>query len=257
MNPGAGGAPAPSGHPPLDVRERLAEAEDMLRAIGAGEVDAFVVADREGARRVYALSPADRPYRMFVEHMREGAATVSADGTVLFANARLAELVGMPRVALVGAPLAAILPPGTAPPRPGSVGEVSLVDHAGRRVPVLVGASLLDVDGESLSCLTFTDLSSQKAQEGEISRLGIAQAERLADLQAAQAALIEQATHDPLTGLPNRALLVDRLDQALLHARRSGWCTAANRLTLAPNERPPSVARGTSRWSSSATTCSA
>ena len=227
MNAGAGGAPSSNGGaPPLDVTGRLAEAEDMLRAIAAGEIDAFVVAGPSGEPRVFALSTADRPYRMFVENMREGAATVSADGTVLFANDRLAELVGMPRVALIGAPLAAVMPPGTLPPPDGMIAEGWLVDHAGRRVPVLIGTSRLDMDDQPLSCLTFTDLTSQKAQEGEISRLGIAQAERLADLQAAQAALVEQATHDPLTGLPNRALLVDRLDQALLHARRSGWCTA-------------------------------
>ncbi len=34
--------------------------------------------------------------------------------------------------------------------------------------------------------------------------------------------LVHAATHDSLTGLPNRALFVDRLEQALRHARRSG-----------------------------------
>ncbi|MEZ4483046.1 MAG: diguanylate cyclase [Syntrophotaleaceae bacterium] len=34
--------------------------------------------------------------------------------------------------------------------------------------------------------------------------------------------LQEQATHDMLTGLPNRRLFIDRLDQALAHARRFG-----------------------------------
>ncbi len=34
--------------------------------------------------------------------------------------------------------------------------------------------------------------------------------------------LVHTATHDCLTDLPNRALFMDRLEQALLHARRSG-----------------------------------
>lgn len=37
-----------------------------------------------------------------------------------------------------------------------------------------------------------------------------------------QAALLHQALHDPLTGLPNRALIYDRLDQALRLAQRNG-----------------------------------
>jgi diguanylate cyclase (GGDEF)-like protein/PAS domain S-box-containing protein len=37
-----------------------------------------------------------------------------------------------------------------------------------------------------------------------------------------QARLEHQATHDPLTGLPNRNLLEDRLSQAVAHTRRAG-----------------------------------
>jgi diguanylate cyclase (GGDEF)-like protein len=212
----------------------MAEAEDTLRAIGAGEVDAFVVSDGAGGRHVFTLATADRPYRMFVENMRDGAATVSSGGLVLYANRRLAELLSCSRETLLGSPLAAFVA-GELPvvmretPPPGWLGatfELDLVDGDGTVVPVLVGSSPLDVDGDHLTCLTFTDLSIQRAQDREISRLGQAQAERLAELQEAQVALTEQATHDTLTGLPNRALLVDRVELALSHAKRSGRCIA-------------------------------
>lgn len=43
-----------------------------------------------------------------------------------------------------------------------------------------------------------------------------------AELEQANAALLDRATHDPLTGLPNRALMLDRLEQELARCRRQG-----------------------------------
>lgn len=217
-----------------DALLRMAEAEDTLRAIAAGEVDAFVVSDGGSGRRVFTLSTADRPYRMFVENMRDGAATLSPQGLILYANRRLAELLSRTRETVQGSALATFVADGDAFGSLdlwgigglGTTLELDLIDAKGNAVPVLVGASPLEVDGEQLTCLTFTDLSAQKAQDREIARLSDAQAERMADLQVAQAALTKQATHDALTGLPNRELLVDRIDQALSHSKRSGRCTA-------------------------------
>jgi diguanylate cyclase (GGDEF)-like protein len=43
-----------------------------------------------------------------------------------------------------------------------------------------------------------------------------------ARLEQANAALQHQATHDALTGLPNRLLFIDRLDREIAHAQRDG-----------------------------------
>ena len=48
----------------------------------------------------------------------------------------------------------------------------------------------------------------------------------LSDIAAMTERIEYQATHDALTGLPNRLLLRDRLLQALARARRSGTCVA-------------------------------
>src|SRR5688500_11414249 len=139
---------------------RLSEAEDTLRAIGAGEVDAFVVSDGGTGRKVFTLSTADRPYRMFVENMRDGAATPSSIGLILFANRRLAELLSCPKAWIVGSPLSSFVSDATpvalgeirGPGGPGATLEFDLCGADGVTVPVLVGTSPLEVDGDVLMC---------------------------------------------------------------------------------------------------------
>jgi diguanylate cyclase (GGDEF)-like protein len=213
---------------------RLEEAEDTLRAIGVGEIDAFVISDGERGERVFTLSTADRPYRRFVENMKDGAATVSPTGVILYANRRLADLLSCAQGDIVGARLTGFLSREAvvawesvrAPQGDGTTIEIDLVDVRGGAVPVRAGLWSLGEDDDLLTCITFTDLRAQKAQDLEIARLSEAQADRLTDLQRAQDALTKQATHDALTGLPNRDLLVDRIDQTLRRAARTQECTA-------------------------------
>ncbi len=208
-----------------DVQARLLEAEETLRAIRRGEVDALVVQDASPDAQVFTLSSADRPYRMFVEKMRDGAATVSESGVVLYANRSLAELAGRPLIQLIGSPLTSVIADGgiaavqTIGGHAGGTIEVNLVSGAGNRIPVRINSSSLDVDGHRVLCLTFADLTQQNAHKREIDQL---QAERVRELEQAQDALTQQATHDALTGLANRTLLVDRIIQALALAERAG-----------------------------------
>ena len=87
-----------------NLRRRLAEAEEALRAIQAGEVDAIVVGGAT-TPTVYTLTSADSPYRLLVEQMREGALTVSGDGVILYCNAAFAQIVQRSSERLRGAAL--------------------------------------------------------------------------------------------------------------------------------------------------------
>ena len=67
------------------LRLRLEEAEETLRAIAAGEVDALVVDGPDG-EQIFTLQGADHPYRLMVENMREGALTINHEGIIVYCN---------------------------------------------------------------------------------------------------------------------------------------------------------------------------
>src|SRR5207248_5564498 len=75
-----------------ELRRRLDEAEETLRAIRDGQVDALVI-DRPEGQQIYTLKGADRPYRHFLEEMQEGAVTLSQEGTIFYCNRRFAEML--------------------------------------------------------------------------------------------------------------------------------------------------------------------
>src|SRR5499427_1598195 len=87
------------------LQRELEEAQETLRAIRQGEVDALVVEGPSGAQ-LFTLRTAEQPYRMLVEQMQEGALTLTPAGDVLYCNRRFAELVGAPAETIVGGSIA-------------------------------------------------------------------------------------------------------------------------------------------------------
>lgn len=84
-----------------ELRLRLREAEDTLDAVRSGAVDALVVSGFDGPK-VFTLSGADEIYRIFFQEMADGGLTVNAQGTILFSNQRLSEILGSPSEKLLG-----------------------------------------------------------------------------------------------------------------------------------------------------------
>ncbi|MFL6234437.1 MAG: ATP-binding protein [Thermoanaerobaculia bacterium] len=157
-----------------DLRARLLEAEETLRAIRRGEVDALVV---EGSRgdQIYTLKGADHSYRIFLEAMHEGAATLTADGVILYCNRRFAEMVRMPLEDVIGSSLRRFVRAADRPEletvlREGlnGTGKRELAFQTGAEpVPVYLATSVLPLDdgGELAICLVVTDLTEQKRSE--------------------------------------------------------------------------------------------
>lgn len=182
----------PAGEQPAAlIEERLAVAEETLRALRAGEADAIVMDSKPGEQRIYTLDTKDRPYRRLVERMTEGAALVDADGLVVYANQRLATLLGVPLERLQGSPFSdwldeserTLLLGRLAAAASGSHRELTLIQGSGATVPVLVGISDTDEPEELLRCVTVTDLSRQKAQQQVLDQLNAALTDRLEELR--------------------------------------------------------------------------
>jgi signal transduction histidine kinase/ActR/RegA family two-component response regulator len=87
-----------------ELSTRLEEAEETLRAVRAGEVDAFIVQGPAG-EQVYSLHSAEQPYRTLVEEMQEGAAILTIAGDIVYCNRQFSTLVNMPLEDVIGRPL--------------------------------------------------------------------------------------------------------------------------------------------------------
>ena len=87
-----------------ELRARIAELDETLRAIRMGEVDAVLVSSPTG-EQVFTLQGAEHPYRVLVERIDEGAATLGEDGTILYANRSFARIFGIPLEKCIGAHL--------------------------------------------------------------------------------------------------------------------------------------------------------
>src|SRR5512145_1693086 len=84
-----------------DLRAQLDEAEDTLRAIRSGEVDALVVSGVDGDQ-IFTLKGAELPYRVLIEDMNEGALTLAMDGVILYANRCFARMLKTPLEKVIG-----------------------------------------------------------------------------------------------------------------------------------------------------------
>jgi len=181
----------PLGRESERLRARLEELEETLRAIRSGEVDALVV-ETAGADQVFTLKSADQTYRLMVEEMQKGAATLSDDGVVLYCNPFLAALLDVPVEAVLGAPLSGFLDEQAAASLSGllqaaqsgvSRGEVSF-RRGGGSVPTQVSLTLLPLEGAAVVCMIVTDLTESRRREEERAQLQREQVARAAAEEA-------------------------------------------------------------------------
>jgi PAS domain S-box-containing protein len=149
-----------------ELSARLEEAEETLRAVSAGEIDAFIVQGPRG-EQVYSLRSAEQPYRTLVEEMQEGAAILTIAGDIVYCNRQFATLVAIPLEDVIGRPLDRFLSSGDrmafAMLRKAGSGKcrARLMAASGRVVDVYLSLSASKSEDESERLnLIVTDLSA-------------------------------------------------------------------------------------------------
>ena len=158
------------------LRQKLDEANDTIEAIRAGQVDAFVVKDKEGPR-IYTLKSADQTYRVFIEKMIEGAVTVNEKGVILYSNTRFASMIKLPLSKIIGsyfkeyvsaesgAVFNSLIKKGW---KEECKDELCLSTGNGGEIPVLASLTTLELDEGTALSLILTDLTFQKNIEKQL-----------------------------------------------------------------------------------------
>ncbi|HUH65905.1 MAG TPA: PAS domain S-box protein, partial [Syntrophales bacterium] len=155
------------------------EAKEIIQAIRSGEVDALVVSTEEGDK-VFTLTGADYPYRMMVEMLNEGAATLSPDGTIFYCNRRLAEMIGAPLEKIIGASIFGHIDPREEKAfrayfRKGlkgtSRGESAFYTADGKLLPVLLSLSNIHLEDAPVSVsLVATDVRALREAQLDLQK---------------------------------------------------------------------------------------
>ena len=166
--------------------------------------------DRQGsmilAQRL-ALRRQDAVMGRLVDSVFDGIVTFDDQGKVLSWNRAAERMFGTPIEQVKEKPLETLLPllghsyavEGTLAPR-----ELLAKRSDGSQFPVEVAASAGEIEGVRMGVAVVRDITKRKADEE----------------------LAHQALHDSLTGLPNRAFLLNRIGEMTLDVERSRECFA-------------------------------
>lgn len=177
------------------LRERtLREQESIQRAAFAA---------REEAERAWRASEAR--FRALFEHAAIGIGMADVNGTILQVNQALRELFCARSEDLRGRRVTDLVHPEDAP----GVWEAYEDLVQGRRDRFTCDKPYYRRDGEVV--WTHLTVSLIRGENGE-PRYQVAMVEDITDRYRLQERLRHEATHDPLTGLPNRAAFFERLE---------------------------------------------
>ena len=209
---------------PIELRVRTAHGWKLVELIGANLFDTpsvggivLALRDLTERRRWEVATNETERFRSLVHNARSVLVLLDAKGTVRSISAAVTRLLGHDQEQLEGRPLGSLV----ADHDRGRL-EVALSRSASGLGPP--GGTVMEVDmvrrdgGDPVPFeLSIVNLLDDPTVEGLI-----VSAHEISQLRSAREALERLATRDPLTGLPNRTLILERVEQMLARTRRLG-----------------------------------
>ena len=222
-----------AGGPPVVIMTAAGSEEIAVDAMRSGAID-YLAKDSDYLTRLpdvlerasrlddltRRVSESQRLAEGLLEAAPDAIVVVDADGIIRLVNRQTRALFGWEHNEIVGQSLEVLIPARlrdkhpelrraySAAPIPRPMGpDLDLVAcrRDGTEFPVAISLSPLETEHGLLISAAIRDVTERKRVEGE---------------------LAHQATHDSLTGLPNRTLLKDRLSHALDRSDRTGTTLA-------------------------------
>jgi PAS domain S-box-containing protein len=218
------------------LRARLKIAEQALHAIRNGQVDAVVVAGKDGDQ-VFTREGADHSYRLLIESMNEGALTITPDKTILYANQRFARMVKCPLEQVTGGSFTRFLSDadratlrrlaGRATTA-GTSMQVSLIAGDGSRLPAQLSIQRQATEGTEpkIVSMVVTDLTEPRRNEELLRAL----THRVVQVQEAERERVARELHDNITQLLCAVVFRSQALVETLSGRDGPTRKAANRL---------------------------
>jgi len=172
-------------------------------------------ADEATTHEAIAVRRSEKRFRALVQSASDVVLICTSEGTVTYQSPTAGTTWGYAADGLVGRPLLAVVNPDDQP------AFLQLLEQL-RAVPGTTRGTELRVRDASDAWCYVELILTNLLQEPDVEGL-VVTARDIAPRKAFEKQLIQEAFHDSLTLLPNRALFLDRLEQALVRAvRRQG-----------------------------------
>jgi diguanylate cyclase (GGDEF)-like protein/PAS domain S-box-containing protein len=189
----------------------LDEMAKVMLLVVVGVVVTYATAwhERTLRRAIEASRASDERFRAVFEHSATGIVVLGADARIRDTNAAFQHFIGAPATDLVNRGLADFTPPEHADHATALLEEL----RTGSRREAAAELRFVRGDGR----VSWGAVTLSRAEDHEAFRV-IAMVQDVTERKALEAQLVHQAFHDPLTGLANRALFLDRLGHAMLRS---------------------------------------